>query len=163
MSLIFISTHDSADPPQAPSVNLTSTENTVTFTNSTNIVNETSTARVNGDFLSFRDTAGTLPTGIRPDIVFVVINQTTNTFQLSYTTGGGAVTFSDDGTPVNTYRVATLHGAIPSPDVQATDPKDLIPQAIIPALIDSTMFAVVINNTDDVDIEVNSGYQAYSI
>ena len=37
---------------------------TVTFTNATNTINETATALVNGDRITFKDSPGTLPTGI---------------------------------------------------------------------------------------------------
>lgn len=141
---------------------LQATANTVTFTNATNLINETSTPRANGDVISFRDTAGTLPTGIRSDVVYFVISKLTNSFQISYTSGGSAITFSDDGTPTNSYKVASLEGATPTNTITASNPRDLIPQATIPMDTNDKAFLVVINNDDAVDINVNTGYQRYS-
>lgn len=134
---------------------------TVTFTNGTNIVNETATARVNGDLVSFRDTVGTLPSEIRDDIVYYVVNQTANTFQVSYTLGGSVVTFTDDGTPINSYQFCELHGSKPTNTISAGSSRDLIPQATVPATPLSKSFIVVTNNDDAVDIQVNNGYQRY--
>ena len=138
------------------------TVNVVTFTNSTNLINETATALVDGDNISFRDTAGTLPAGLRTDIVYFVVSKLTNSFQVSFTLGGSAIGFADDGTPTNSYKVATLHGATPTNTITASNPRDLIPQATIPMITDSKAFLVVVNNDDAVDILVNSGYQRYS-
>ncbi len=44
--------------------------------------------------------ATTLPTGLSSSIQYYVISATTNTFQVSLTSGGAAVTFSTDGTTV---------------------------------------------------------------
>jgi len=137
------------------------TSNTVTFTNSTNLINETATTLSNGDNISFRDTAGTLPSQIRKDIVYFVVNKLTNTFQISYTIGGSAISFTDNGTPVNAYKVSELHGSTPTNEISSSAPRDLIPQSTIPAVLNSKSFLVVINNDDTVSINVSSGYQRY--
>ncbi len=134
---------------------------TVTFTNGTNLINETSTALLDGDTISFRDTAGTLPAELRTDVIYYVVSQLTNSFQVSYTSGGAAITFTDNGTPVNAYQIATLHGSTPINSISAGTPRDLIAQAMMPANLGSDSFLVVFNTTDAVDINVNSGYQRY--
>jgi len=136
---------------------------TVTFTNGTNLINDTATARSDGDLISFRDTAGTLPAELRTDVVYYVVSQLTNSFQVSYTSGGSAIAFTDDGTPVNSYKEAELHGSTPTNTIANGSPRDLIPQATVPATINSDSFQVVINNDDAVDIEVNHGYQRYFV
>lgn len=42
-------------------------------------------------------TAGLIPTGINSALTFFIINKTTNTFQIAQTSGGTAITFSDNG------------------------------------------------------------------
>lgn len=135
----------------------------ITFTNGTNLVNETSTALVDGDLISFRDTAGTLPAELRTDVVYYVVNKVANGFQVEYTPGDGAIAFTDDGTPVNSYQAATPHGSTPTNNIQSGSPRDLIPQATVPATLNSDSFLVVMNNQDAIDIEVKSGYQRYFV
>ena len=50
----------------------------------------------------------TLPVGLSDGTVYHVVNKTTNTFQVSLTSGGAAVTFSDDGTGTHTSYAVTL-------------------------------------------------------
>ncbi len=138
----------------------------VTFTNGTNLINETATALVDGDTISFRDTVGTLPgtatTEIRDDVVYFVISQATNSFQVSHTEGGSAITFTDDGTPTNSYKVCTLEGSTPTSEIDFNDPRELIPQALLPLNSGDSAFLIVINNNAMVaDIMVNSGYLRY--
>ena len=141
---------------------IAATGNTVTFTNASNLINETATALSDGDSVSFRDTAGTLPAEIRADVVYFVVSKLANSFQVAYTSGGSAIAFTDDGTPTNSYKVATLQGATPTNTITASGPRDLIPQATVTMVTSSKAFLVVINNDDAVDIMVNSGYQRYS-
>ncbi|MEE8518142.1 MAG: hypothetical protein V3S98_03340 [Dehalococcoidia bacterium] len=130
----------------------------VTFTNATNIINETDTALVDGDLISFRDTAGTLPAEIRPDVVYHVVSQTTNTFQVAYTDGGAAIVFTDDGTPTNSYKAAEAHGSTSTNDISSSNPRDLIPQASAPVETNGKLFLVVLNNASAVDLLVGTGY-----
>ncbi len=133
----------------------------VTFTNATNIINETATNVVNGDVISFRDNFGILPSEIRKDVVYFVVNKNINDFQISYTLGGVAVTFTNDGTPTNSYQIGEIHGSTPTNTIQSGSPRELIPQATVPSTLDADSFLVVINNDDSVNIQVNSGYQRY--
>ena len=135
---------------------------TVTFTNGTNLINETGTALVDDDIISFRANAGTLPAELREDIIYFVVSQLTNSFQVAYTEGGAAITFTDDGSGTNTYRKAELHGSTPTNSIASSNPRDLIPQATVPAMTGSETCIVVINNDDATNITVNQGYQRYS-
>jgi uncharacterized phage protein gp47/JayE len=77
----------------------------VTFTNATNRVNLTAHTLTTGDPVQFSTTIA-LPVGISPqDIQHWIINPTTNDFQISLTKGGSAVTFTDDGSGINTLLI----------------------------------------------------------
>jgi len=131
---------------------------TVTFTNGTNTVNDTATPLVDDDRVMFRDNAGTLPTGLREDVVYYVVSQAVNSFQLSYTEGGAAVAFSDDGSGTNAYAVCELHGAKPQLSIQAANPANLVPQALMPSDTSDQALVVVSNLSDAVNILVLSSY-----
>ena len=131
---------------------------TVTFTNASNIINETTTPRINGDVLIFKDTTATLPAELRIDVAYFVVTQLTNSFQLSYTEGGAAIAFTDDGTPVNSYRVALLKGSMPANTIAANSPSQLIPQALVPFDSINEMHLTVSNEDDAVNIDVNQAY-----
>lgn len=74
------------------------TGSTVTFTNSTNLVNETTHGLTAGTKIIFRNSGGALPAELESNRVYFVINANANDFQVSETSGGSAVTFTDDGT-----------------------------------------------------------------
>ncbi len=131
---------------------------TVTFTNGTNIVNETSTPLVDGDNLTFHDNAGTLPAELREDIVYFVVSQATNTFQVSYTSGGSAIAFTDDGSGTNTYAAADMHGSAPSNSVASNNPRTVVPHALESLSTGDSVFVAVKNEDDAIDIEVTKGY-----
>lgn len=128
----------------------------VTFTNATNLVNEISTPRNNGDRLTFHNSSGTLPTGYRKDANYYVRNKVTNGFELSYTAAGPIITISDDGTPTNSYDVAELHGGIGRGTI--TGSRQLIPQAEIDMSTDQQIGIVVWNDTSTNDIDSDYGY-----
>jgi hypothetical protein len=46
---------------------------------------------------------GTLPAGLLATVAYYVVNKTTNTFQVSLTSGGAAVNFSDAGTGTHSF------------------------------------------------------------
>jgi len=136
---------------------------TVTFTNGTNLINETSTPRLVDDLISFRDSAGILPAELRKDIVYYVVSVTVNAFQVSYTKGGVAITFTDDGTPTNIYKVTTLHGSTPINNITSTSPRDLIPQASLPLQTGGKAFTVIQNFSSAIDINVINGYHRFFV
>ena len=69
---------------------LACTPRVVTFNPTTDQILETATPRANNDRISFLNTPGTLPTGLRKDVIYYVIAKTTDNFQVSYTLGGPA-------------------------------------------------------------------------
>ncbi len=135
----------------------------VTFTNGTNLINETSTPRVDGDMITFNDTAGTLPTELRDDILYFVVSQAVNSFQVSYTTGGSAITFTDDGSGTNSYAVSDIHGSSPSNTIAANSPRNLVPQALENVNQNDKTFIIVENLDDSVNIAVLEAYYRTSI
>ena len=135
----------------------------VTFTNGTNVVNETAHTLTNGQNLTFHDGVGTLPAELRGDIIYYVVGVTINTFQLSYTSGGAAVAFTDNGSGTNTYAMADLHGSNPREPIAANNPRTLVPQAIEDIEKGDKTFIVVTNNDDAANIEVVDAYYRVSL
>ncbi len=131
---------------------------TVTFTNGTNIVDETGTALVDDDTITFNENQGTLPAELSPNVIYHIVSATANTFQLSYTEGGVAITFTDDGSGTNTYAVALLKGIPPVLPIASNSPRTLSPKALLNESAGSRTGIVVINNDDTVDIEVSDAY-----
>ena len=130
----------------------------VTFTNATNLINDTATPLVDGDQITFKDNAGTLPTGLFDNIIYFVVSKLTNSFQVSYTSGGSAITFTTDGSGTNSYKIADLHGSIPHLPIAANSPRTLIPQALHTLITDDEISIVVINQDDAVDIDITDAY-----
>ena len=139
-------------------VDIASASFTVTFTNGTDTVNETATTLVDDDLVSFRTTPGTLPAALRTDIVYYVVNQAVNSFQLSYTSGGAVVTFADNGTPPNSYQNSVVHGSRPVNTIAANSPREVIPQALVEVSVGAVIVYVISNLSDAVDVIVNAGY-----
>lgn len=52
-------------------------------------------------------TSGTLPTGLNGTTAYYVVNKTANDFEVSLTSGGAAVNFSDNGTGVHRFHNPT--------------------------------------------------------
>ena len=75
---------------------LAGTDAPVTFTASTSTVNRTAHGFTNGKTVTFWNIAGT--TGVVDGQVYFVINATADTFQVSATAGGSALTLTNDGT-----------------------------------------------------------------
>jgi surface protein len=79
----------------------------VTFTDSGDLVTRNGHHYSNGDTLQFYNIQST--TGVSEDTVYYVINATTNTFQISTTEGGSAVTLTTDGTAsLLPYKIAIV-------------------------------------------------------
>ena len=74
------------------------TGNTVTFTNGTDLLNDTAHGLSNGTKIILRNSGGALPTGLEANRVYFVINANANDFQISERSGGSAVNFTTDGT-----------------------------------------------------------------
>lgn len=75
---------------------LDNTDGPVTFTDATNLVTRTNHGYTNGMRISFAKITTT--TGIDQNVAYYVINATTDTFQLSETSGGSAIDLVNDGT-----------------------------------------------------------------
>lgn len=134
-------------------------ETVVTFDNVTDTVIEIATPRQNGDVISFYDSAGTMPTGLRKDVLNFVINKTTDSFQVSRTLGGVAVTFTDNGSGTNSYKIAESHGSKFSENAQNGTPLPIDAKALIPFEAGDKSVAVASNIGSAVNIRVNTnGY-----
>ena len=80
---------------------------TVTFTDTGDLVTRNSHGYVNGDIVNFYMISST--TGIDEEQVYYVINATTNTFQISATSGGSAIALTTDGSAsLLPYKIATV-------------------------------------------------------
>lgn len=84
------------------------TDRPVTFTVTTNIVNRSNHGYTNGQLVNFYNITST--TGINEQAQYYVINATTNTFQISLTSGGSAVAFggSDGGANLVPFKQAVV-------------------------------------------------------
>lgn len=74
----------------------TASANDLTATASSDVINETSTGRSNGDAIVF--TAATGAAGITVGQVYYVVSKTTNAFKVATRKGGTAVNITSDGT-----------------------------------------------------------------
>lgn len=70
--------------------------NDIVPTNSTNLFTKAGHGLLDDDRVRF-SAQTTLPTGIDEDVLYFVVNTTTDTFQVSTTEGGAVNTFSSDG------------------------------------------------------------------
>lgn len=76
-------------------------------TNATNVLDLTGHSLNNGDKIMLSTSVADLPNGLVNYTVYYVVNKNANDFQVSYTVGGAAVTFSDDGTGTHSYHTLT--------------------------------------------------------
>lgn len=145
----------------ATTIHLLAAVNVVTFTNVTNKVEEVGNSRVNGDLISFKDTAGILPTGLRSNVIYHVIARSANDYQIADVNGGAVVTFTDDGTPTNSYKVALQEGSESTNSISPGAPRDVIPQGLVESNTGDKIFLVVNNGSNTNNIIVNKGYQRF--
>ena len=80
---------------------------TFTATNATNVLTASSHGLGNTNRVMLTTTDADLPAGLDSETVYYVVNKTVNTFKVSLTSGGVAVTFSDDGTGTHSVRAVT--------------------------------------------------------
>jgi len=80
---------------------------TCTFTNATERINKVGHGLVNTTKVMFSNSGGALPTGLNNYTTYYVVNKNNDDFQVSLTSGGAAVTFSDDGSGTNQYHTLT--------------------------------------------------------
>lgn len=62
----------------------------------------------NGQWVTFENTGGALPTGISANRAYHIVNKTANDFQIANTVSGTVVTFSDNGTGTNKVRADNI-------------------------------------------------------
>jgi hypothetical protein len=79
-----------------------------TATNATNVLDDTSNPYTDDMRVILTSSAADLPDGLDSETVYFVVNQATNSFQVSLTSGGAVVTFSDDGIGTHQCHVVTL-------------------------------------------------------
>ena len=79
---------------------------TVTATNATNLLTANGHGLSNNDRVILTTSASDLPNGLT-ETAYYVVSSTTNTFQVAATSGGAAITFSDDGTGTHTVHAVT--------------------------------------------------------
>jgi hypothetical protein len=130
---------------------------TVTFNNTTDVVNEVGHSRSNGDTIMFFNSGGALPAEIADDNFYYVVNVATDNFQISLTEGGAAVDFTDDGTGTNTYRTGEI--LLNSEDretLSAATPRAVHPEDMVDIVTGDTLFMMVENQTDATDITVEN-------
>jgi hypothetical protein len=129
---------------------------TVTFTNATNLINEVSTPRANGDLISFKHTAGTLPAELKTDIMYYVVSKLADSFQVSYTLGGAAIAFTDDGTPVNSYSEAQMIGVAGTAQIDSGSPQQISTKSLFDWTQNDHIMICVSNSTDSSNVQINS-------
>lgn len=76
---------------------------TYTVVAATDIFTATSHGLTNGSILFFQNVGGALPTGLSVNTPYYVITATTNTFQVSTTSGGTTVDITSTGSGTNTF------------------------------------------------------------
>jgi len=77
----------------------------VTFTtaHATDIMTSASHLLTDGLIVTLTNSGGALPSGLSAGTKYFVISASTNTFQLSATSGGAAIDYSDDGTGTHSF------------------------------------------------------------
>jgi hypothetical protein len=167
ISLIFDITSPLNVEPESPALNKDITvylgyidceeSKSCTFTNSTNTVNSTGHGLSNGDQVSFYNTTGTLPAELRTDIFYYIINSGVDSFQVSYTSGGAAVTFTDDGTPPNIFEESEMIGINGGP-VTASTGKPIAATAVsLKEFCPDGQLVQMVSSADATNVVVASG------
>ncbi len=132
----------------------------VTFDNTTNTVLEAGTVRVNGDQVSFINTAGTLPIGLEEKEIYFVGNVIAGTsFNLYYEdTLSTLVTFTDNGAGTNSYNYTELRGSDPQQNIVSNVPRDLAPTALVNVETGDQIAVCLQNRSDAVNINCTKAY-----
>jgi microcystin-dependent protein len=90
--------------------------NEFTADSGTDFLTDTDHGLENGDIVLLSSVDDDLPDGLAANTIYYVVNKTTNTFQLSLTSGGSAVDFSDNGSGTLYYhtqfKVPDLRGSV---------------------------------------------------
>lgn len=112
---------------------------TCTFTNGTNIVNATAHGMLDDQALEFTNSPdGDVPAELSIHTRYYVVNKATDTFQVSLTSGGAAVTFTDDGTGTSRFHKLSYSSYTLSEVDAAVAAKSVVArQCILTAKVDS--------------------------
>ena len=112
----------------------------------------------NGDIVSFINSPGTLPTELRKDVFYFVVNRTVDSFQVAYTIIGPALEFTDAGSGLNVFSPASIHGQTTRLPIADNSPRDLIPQGLATITPYKKIALLVLNLSDSGDIDVRNLY-----
>jgi hypothetical protein len=129
-----------------------------TFDNTTNTVNSIAHGFSDGDIISFYKSTGTLPSELRKDVMYYIVNSAADSFQVSYTMGGPVVAFTDDGSGTNIFSESEKIGSAGSSDISPNNPIDVAPIGITSVSTSDLIIVCVSNNSTDFDITVNNAY-----
>lgn len=115
---------DSGDVDAAPTLDLDSVAlatGTFTADAGTDVLTASAHGLTNGQRVRLTS-AGTLPAGLSAVVAYYVVNKTTNTFQVSATSGGSAVDITDAGTGTHTFTRRYSRVDVVSLGTDAVDP-----------------------------------------
>lgn len=131
----------------------------VTFDNATDTVLGIDSSIIDGSTLAFENTAGTLPTGLRDDVVYFARDVVSGvSCTLAYLAGGVVVPFPDDGSGTNSYNDCDIIGNITQNTVAANAPRNLHPEALIAVETGDQGYIILSNLTDSVNIKSADDY-----
>ncbi len=117
-----------------------SAESGTAFTSdlSTDFLTSTAHGLANGDRIMVFS-SDTLPTGLSASTVYFVVNKTTDTFQLSLTSGGSAINITANGTGTHQWHAATQNEV--SKTITAIDISDLLKGvALVPLVFENAAY-----------------------
>jgi len=104
---------------------------------------------VNTDRVIVTSSAGDVPAGLSQDVVYYVVNKTTNDFEVSLTSGGSAVNITDNGSGTHSVHAVT---AVTLVDEGTYSSYDIIAGAVDisaqPSDTDMVLFLQTANNKD---------------
>lgn len=123
------------------------TDTSCTFTNGTNTINAVDHGKENGDVITFKNSLGTLPVELQKNVFYYVVNKATDTLQVSYTPGGAAVAFTDDGSGSNSFESAEFIGEAGKGTSSAGAPVDFKPTANSCALETNSEIVLAVRTT----------------
>ena len=130
-----------------------------------NELDDTAHGHANADELTFTNSGGALPTGLFPNTLYYVVNTDTNDFQVSLTSGGTPVTFTDAGTGTHTWskvnpKVLNTDYTVSLSGTTATITWE---SGKRPANLEKVLFLRNVPFQQDTDLKNNSLFEAESV
>ena len=138
---------------------------TAAYLTSTINLTDTSHGHINGETITLSSTT-TLPTGLLANTVYYVVGSTANTFQVSLTSGGSAVAFTNNGTGTLTWTKTLLKTISTDYTVQLGGTGGVeatITWVIAPAVGDKVLFLRDVPFEQNTDLQNNSQFEAESV